>query len=268
VKYTNTIRINEFCKVLGVKRHHPQQSWSSYNREREIALFTIWDNEIIDGAEYKFHTGNSNESRKRFGATEIVRILEESIKSNFRTYGILCERGITKDGKAKIVSFEDRYLLDLRVEKLGDEFIATLCGMVPADVVRENRPINEAMAGSAIDDSTQDDLENDDPKYREIMSRYVVRDYKVRKQVLKRAKGKCEYGHSQLAETKCDTFIKRNGDPYLEAHHVLKLADQGKDEISNVIALCANHHREAHSGQEWEYLNVQFQKIVDQKMKR
>lgn len=64
----------------------------------------------------------------------------------------------------------------------------------------------------------------------------AVRDY-----VLKQAKGRCEY---------CGDlgFPKPNGEPYLEAHHLLALSEDGPDTPENVVALCANHHREAHYG--------------------
>lgn len=43
-------------------------------------------------------------------------------------------------------------------------------------------------------------------------------------------------------------FVKNNGEPYLEIHHVLPLADGGSDTITNTIAACPNCHRELHFG--------------------
>lgn len=34
----------------------------------------------------------------------------------------------------------------------------------------------------------------------------------------------------------------------LETHHIIALAKDGADRITNVIGLCADHHREAHFG--------------------
>ena len=39
-----------------------------------------------------------------------------------------------------------------------------------------------------------------------------------------------------------------NGKVYLETHHVVPLHEKGPDSVSNVVALCPNHHREAHHG--------------------
>lgn len=41
-------------------------------------------------------------------------------------------------------------------------------------------------------------------------------------------------------------FIDRNGIPYLEEHHIQQLANGGKDEIVNVVAICPNCHRRVH----------------------
>lgn len=67
------------------------------------------------------------------------------------------------------------------------------------------------------------------------------RDSDVRAFVLKRAKGRCEYC-GQLG------FLMEGGERFLEAHHIVSLAKQGPDTVENVIALCANDHREAHYG--------------------
>ncbi len=40
-------------------------------------------------------------------------------------------------------------------------------------------------------------------------------------------------------------FKSRQG-PFLEVHHVLRLADGGPDHPEHVIALCPNCHRRAH----------------------
>jgi hypothetical protein len=36
--------------------------------------------------------------------------------------------------------------------------------------------------------------------------------------------------------------------PYLECHHILALAKDGADRMTNVIAICPGDHREAHFG--------------------
>jgi 5-methylcytosine-specific restriction protein A len=44
-------------------------------------------------------------------------------------------------------------------------------------------------------------------------------------------------------------FLRRiDGKPYLEVHHIRRLADQGEDTVANAIALCPNCHRKRHYG--------------------
>jgi predicted restriction endonuclease len=45
-------------------------------------------------------------------------------------------------------------------------------------------------------------------------------------------------------------FRKRNGEPYIEAHHVMPVHKKqiGSLSAANIVTLCANHHREVHYG--------------------
>lgn len=67
-----------------------------------------------------------------------------------------------------------------------------------------------------------------------------ARDQRVKAWVLERAKGKCEACETPAPFTTVDGF------PYLEVHHVRKLADGGSDTPSNAVALCPNCHRRLH----------------------
>jgi 5-methylcytosine-specific restriction protein A len=64
-----------------------------------------------------------------------------------------------------------------------------------------------------------------------------VRDY-----VLARSKGSCE-GCGVAAP-----FLRTNGTPYLEPHHIRRVSDGGPDDPRFVIALCPNCHRRVHFG--------------------
>ncbi|APG62653.1 hypothetical protein LPB140_07470 [Sphingorhabdus lutea] len=109
---------------------------------------------------------------------------------------------------------------------------------------------------SAVDDINDSEVGNNSPEYIRRMAGSYVRDPEVRRQVLSRANGVCEYEG-------CVPFMNINGQLYLEAHHIISLAEQGEDKISNVIALCPNHHREAHFGEKWESLQDEFKKILE-----
>ena len=68
------------------------------------------------------------------------------------------------------------------------------------------------------------------------------RSRKVAHYVLMRAEGECE------SCEKPAPFIKKDGTPYLEPHHVNRLSDGGLDHPRFVGAVCPSCHREIHSG--------------------
>jgi 5-methylcytosine-specific restriction protein A len=71
----------------------------------------------------------------------------------------------------------------------------------------------------------------------------------IRKYVFARANGICE-GCEREAP-----FVTENGRPYLEAHHIRRLADNGPDHPRWVIALCPTCHRKVHHGREGDAYN-------------
>tara|TARA_B100000780_G_scaffold102899_1_gene72004 strand:+ start:204 stop:1028 length:825 start_codon:yes stop_codon:yes gene_type:complete len=85
--------------------------------------------------------------------------------------------------------------------------------------------------------------------YRIIETKSIERDEYIKLYALQRAKGNC-----QLCE-KPAPFLKKNGSPYLEVHHIKYLANKGSDTIDNVTALCPNCHRKMHS--------LELQKDID-----
>ncbi len=79
------------------------------------------------------------------------------------------------------------------------------------------------------------------PERRSISGQAFVRSPEVRKNVLARAQGKCEWC-GELG------FVMTDGRIYVETHHIIPLYENGFDIETNVTGLCPNHHREAHFG--------------------
>ncbi len=73
---------------------------------------------------------------------------------------------------------------------------------------------------------------------------YDIKDETTRSNSVKRLAIKISEGICQLCNAPAPFSVR--GEPYLEAHHIISLADGGKDTIENVIALCPNCHREMH----------------------
>lgn len=42
------------------------------------------------------------------------------------------------------------------------------------------------------------------------------------------------------------TFYDKNGNPYLECHHIIWLSEGGSDDLQNTAALCPNCHKKMH----------------------
>jgi 5-methylcytosine-specific restriction enzyme A len=84
---------------------------------------------------------------------------------------------------------------------------------------------------------------------KERLRRVRQRSAAVRVYVLRRADGRCEGCGSPAP------FNTPSGRPYLEPHHIRRLADGGPDHPRWVIALCPNCHREVHYGCDGALLN-------------
>jgi hypothetical protein len=106
---------------------------------------------------------------------------------------------------------------------------------------------NHAEAGS----TAIDDLGSDAPDRMRSEVWTYPRDPKAREAVIARARGRCEFC-GKLG------FPKPDGTRYLESHHVIALANEGEDRVTNVIALCPNDHREAHFGQNGFEIDAQM----------
>ena len=73
---------------------------------------------------------------------------------------------------------------------------------------------------------------------------YLVETYARDKGLVKQAKERL--GLYCLCQKCSNTFIKENGEPYIEVHHIIPLFNDGEDGIWNLSVLCAHHHRMAH----------------------
>lgn len=86
--------------------------------------------------------------------------------------------------------------------------------------------------------------------------KYRSRSKKVHSYVLARANGVCE-GCNIPAP-----FLKIDGSPYLEPHHIIRLADEGPDHPSTVISLCPTCHKRVHFGKDGSEYNDRLSAIV------
>lgn len=105
---------------------------------------------------------------------------------------------------------------------------------------------------------TLNDLGTDEPPVITTNGRRYFRDPEVRAAVMQRAHGTCEFC-GELG------FKRADGSRYLESHHIIALSDDGQDRLTNVIALCSGHHREAHFGEKSAEMERRMVVIVREK---
>ncbi len=84
------------------------------------------------------------------------------------------------------------------------------------------------------------------PESTSVTSKVFKRDPLVRAYVLEEACGKCELCSHPAP------FEDKDGDPFLEVHHVKTLAEGGADTADNAVALCPNCHRSLHLAKDRE----------------
>ncbi|MDE5966863.1 MAG: HNH endonuclease [Lachnospiraceae bacterium] len=96
------------------------------------------------------------------------------------------------------------------------------------------------------------------PEVREIKTKQYNRSVFVSAYTKRRAGKYCELC-GEMAP-----FLDKDGNPYLEIHHVVWLSNGGEDSINNTVALCPNCHKKMHIVQESKDVHF-LQKILDYK---
>ncbi|CCI14681.1 hypothetical protein MICAE_40005 [Microcystis aeruginosa PCC 9806] len=246
---------NQIFEILDTKPTNPRWSWCAISPDHKRAIFTLWDDKIRDG-KYKF-LSRSDPLKNRPGENDQRRILELVTEKNILTYGLVC---IAKDITASprsIKEIDNSYILNIKINKDNGNYVAiikekTLILEIVNEIKKENRKSLSSIADLPIGSEIPD-------RANRVTSSFV-RDNKVRKFVLNRAGGQCEYCGKIGFEIKDNKY-------YIETHHIIALENNGKDTIDNVIGLCPNHHREAHYGIDGDKLELEFIKILTAKMK-
>lgn len=78
------------------------------------------------------------------------------------------------------------------------------------------------------------------PKERATTTSTYVRNTYVAEASKRRAKGICQLCGNPAP------FVDKNGNPYLESHHIIWLSEGGADVLENTAALCPNCHKKMH----------------------
>lgn len=75
---------------------------------------------------------------------------------------------------------------------------------------------------------------------REVITSVYERNQHITEYAKQKSKGICQLCNQPAP------FCDHSGEPFLETHHIIPLANEGTDSIENVVALCPNCHRKMH----------------------
>lgn len=96
-------------------------------------------------------------------------------------------------------------------------------------------------------------------KSRDSKRMYFERNRDIKEYVLSRAGGICECCGQPAP------FLKKDGSPYLEPHHIYKLSDKGLDHPRMIAAITPNCHRQIHYGINGSDIDKKLEKIIKDK---
>lgn len=116
--------------------------------------------------------------------------------------------------------------------------------------------VRGAPAGRLVDQFSAGAPPDSVTELRNVSGVVFVRRADVRQYALNRANGRCEWCSSY-------GFLTANGSLFLETHHVVPLSEGGSDTRANVVAICANHHREAHFGAARITIRARLQRLLE-----
>lgn len=142
------------------------------------------------------------------------------------------EKQTDVDGNERKVWMFPLKLKDGKPISVNDEIIKKLQATKQKSFRKLNRKQIKRLAESKKEKSQS---------YRLTETKSYERDEYIKLYALERANGNC-----QLCEEPAP-FLKKDGSPFLEVHHIDYLANNGSDTIDNVAALCPNCHRKMHS---------------------
>lgn len=226
--------------------------WSYENTRRELIVLNLWydnleylDGDIVQRLNMRKVTNNVTSSAQSRRAIKMDFSLQKADRTGWPLRVVICD-GVQREQKTDLTkSTAESRLLDSEIWHLRSyDYDSGDCLLV------RGQP-----SPKYVDQFENLELPQGEAKRKEATGQVFERSPKVRNYVLERAKGVCEWCGAKGFET-------RTGSVYLETHHIQPLSESGSDTVSNVVALCPNHHREAHYGKETESFKKELLRVV------
>ncbi|MDB5432870.1 MAG: endonuclease [Caulobacter sp.] len=230
--------------------------WSFVEPGKVVAL-NLWHRGLKDVDGLVIHEGNfrkdADDLRSARGTPaweRRARKLDDALKTAWADG--LTVRVIINDGKQRVKGAEDAVASQVKVRELDAEPWT----LTDYDLMTGAHLLVRGIAFDRfVDQFTLPETEPTAPERRDQTVTVFVRDSKVRLTALRRARGRCECCGAE-------GFRRSDSAIYLETHHVVPLSEGGPDHPSNVVALCPNHHREAHYGANAGALREAFRSLL------
>ncbi len=242
--------------------------------ENDVNMVLKWYNEVGHQATSKAMMEKYSPELKASPYNGIVTHLTPRILKHLNRFEV---KGTTGGNSTFIVPFEGWYENYKEgnpfIWKLRDELVQALEDLdmvgerfLPSEedfLKKENENFEKALQLSdeeLLKKLKQIEARKEKKTPKQITSQRHDRNSYVAAYALRRANGLC-----QLCG-KLAPFIKLNGTPFLEVHHIQWLSEEGLDVPENTVALCPNCHRKMHIldlKEDKDFLKNSVQKIVD-----
>jgi 5-methylcytosine-specific restriction protein A len=169
------------------------------------------------------------------------------------------ERAQRKDGLWRLsqIFYYLSHKRDPRIDKSGNSRSAIVFGLLPVttnSIIQQAQgvavPLNELRA------AILDPINLTPGGIPEVIRNIYLRSEAVRRYALQRAAGTCE-----ACKTRAP-FISQSGEPFLEVHHIDRLADNGPDRVDRVAAVCPNCHRRCHYSSDRLQFNAELRSYI------
>jgi len=221
--------------------------WSYVNQNNKVIVLNLWYSNIeFVGGEFIYNLNPRDTANKEKGtggrakrAFNMDFALQKVVRESLPIRVIICDNdGIKEHVERRSLDSEFWYVTSYDSD-------TGKCSLIRGEPELQY-----------VDQFETNDTGTEKPIKKELVSHVYERSQYVRREVLNRAKGLCEW---------CGTegFTTESGAIYLESHHIIPLSESGDDSSSNVIALCPNDHRKCHYGKDKENYKIELLKIVE-----
>ncbi|MGD0088746.1 MAG: HNH endonuclease [Planctomycetota bacterium] len=229
----------EFGKRVYAKELNPSDAKAQLSRTSGLN-----SNSARDCLEAFLHMRAGTRFMRKINANPL-NIYLSRIRNDFGVAGLRLAIKAAREHVEYQESYSKRKLPGLR--QIIEDHAKTLSAEISLDEYQKELEQKVAKAAADSPEQRRKRLEaaSKKPSKKDVTATVFERNPDVIAEVLARAKGVCEGCGKQAP------FLRaKDGEPYLEVHHVVHLAEGGEDTVENSKALCPNCHRRSHYGKQ------------------